>query len=147
MCGARALELRAHQVYIKREALPTTGQRRTQIHPPPSTTRMSNDKGSSPSQLVYTCSNKSISNTTITSPDGRTSYIIETPVKWFKAKPTTLYIVNRDKEGESTAPQEVATINWKCFKPDLVTFAGQEPIRVKEVFPRRWYTWWVVLYF
>jgi len=105
---------------------------------------MSNEKqsfSSSPPDLIYACSNKSLRNTTITSPDGRTSYTIETEVKLFRHKPTTLYIVNRDEEGESSTRQEVATITWKCFKPDLVTFANQEPIRVKDLFPRRWYTW------
>lgn len=101
---------------------------------------MSNEKqppSSPPPDLIYVCSNKDFYNTTITSPDGRTSYIIEALVK---PPRRTLYIVTRDKEGEGSTRQEVATITWKACKPDLVTFANQEPIRVKDLFPKRWYT-------
>jgi hypothetical protein len=77
----------------------------------------------------------------VTSPDSRTVYVIETPVKLFRNKPTTLHVINRGEEGENPVLQEIATIQWRCFKPDLLTFVNQDPVRVKDVYPKRWYTW------
>ena len=101
---------------------------------------MSNQK-QSPSDVVYECSNKSLRNTTITSPDGRTVYIIETHVKLFRNKPTTLRVINHDEDEENPVLQEIATIKWRCFRPDLLMFVNQDPVRVKDVYPKRWYTW------
>jgi len=101
---------------------------------------MSNEKqfpSSPPLDLIYECSTKSFYNTTITSPGGRTWYIIETLVMPPRQR---LCIVTRDEERKSSTQQEVATITWRGCRPDLVTFANQEPIRVKDLFPKRWYT-------
>lgn len=89
--------------------------------------------------LVYECTNKSLQNTTITSPDGRTSYIIETPVKWFKNTTTTISALDREKDGST--PRVIASVDWKCWSPDVVTFAdqSQSPRLLKELLPKKWY--------
>lgn len=106
---------------------------------------MSDDKDSSAtaSTVVYQCSNKSLMNTIITSPDGTTSYIIETPCKHMQARTTTVFIQNASKnETLGSSREVVATIGWRIFHADMLTFQGQEPVAVKDYLPKKWYTWY-----
>ncbi|KAF8319941.1 hypothetical protein DL93DRAFT_2074236 [Clavulina sp. PMI_390] len=93
-----------------------------------------------PSTVTFQCSNKSLRNTVITSPDGQTSYIIETPLGWLP-HPSTLSKRVPGKVETDPVTQQVATVEWRYWTADKVLVDGKEPTSVNVYFPRKWYNW------
>lgn len=82
--------------------------------------------------LDFVSENKSLRNTTFTSPDGRTVYVVETPFKFFANKPSTLSMRDTEK-GRTTL---LATLDFRCMGSDTVTFEGHQPLLIRQWMPK-----------
>lgn len=86
----------------------------------------------------YVSSNRSLRNTTFTSPDGRYAYIVETP---FKRTTMTTTLSKRDTQTGHTAV--LAILEFKALRSDMVTLQGAQPVPVKQWLPRKNFGWYV----
>lgn len=85
-----------------------------------------------PPTMDFISDNKSLRNTTFASPDGATIFIIDTPNKHALTKLST--ISSRDTQSDRTTL--LATLEFKLFGADMLTFKDQEPVFVKDWIPR-----------
>ena len=93
-------------------------------------------ENSSGTKTTFILPNRSLRNTTISPASSPSTplYIVETPTGIFRSDPpNTIYKVGRDGRKE-----QFATLNWKNFGKDTITFAGQaQPQITRDILPKR----------
>lgn len=86
-----------------------------------------------PVTVDFVSKNRSLHNTTFTSPDGRDVFVIETLRRCWPDNFSSTVSMRDPQSGQTIL---LAKLEFKPFSADLLTFKQQQPVAVKKWMPR-----------